>query len=660
VNHLSVFRQNILALLVGLLLLLLIEGGLWLVGVGALADEDRFVGFAGSRPLFVPEQTVGTETVFSLNPAKEEYFNRQSFAMPKPAPQFRFAALGGSTTYGRPYLGDTAFAEWLALLGNRFEGRFRYKAINAGGISYASYRAARLQRELLEYDPDLFVVYSGHNEFLEARTFAEIKNETHWVKNIRQVAHRSRIYSLLTRAIGSVSGTHTQTLLPDEVSVELETVAGPDYYHRDDYFRQGVIAQYRASLQAMINRAMQNGIPLVLCTLPSNLSAVSPFKSEHRPGLSSEQLADWHHWFADGSKALQENMAEEAVSAFQQALQIDDRYALLHYRLGHALLQNGQPEQAYQAFVRAKQEDIIPLRALEEFNTIVRELAADNAVPLADVEGMFRRVAANGIPGSDLFDDHVHPNVRGQQMIAWVIFDTLVKEQIIPLQIGRWQRQVGDARKLLLKQENAISPHYRALGLWGVGRLYFWAGKYAEAYEPLRQAWTELKNVAEIPFKLGTLEVFRGDGAAAIPLLQEAFRLEPEYHDAVVMLANAYLLEEQADAALAQLQKLPAGRENSSGYLSAQGRALVMRGEKVAGLNALERAVELAPEAPRPLREYAEALAISGRIEMAKAVFARYLQNIQAPDPEHALRKWVEQRGWLTSRQWLSTELGTQ
>jgi tetratricopeptide (TPR) repeat protein len=642
----------------GLVLVGLIEGGLWLAGVSPLADKDRFVDFSGDTPLFVSSPSSEGGALFTLNPLKENYFNPQSFSMPKPANRFRIVSLGGSTTYGRPYLGDTAFSRWLTDLGNKFGAGQTWEAINAGGISYASYRAARLQKELLGYAPDLFVVYAGHNELLEARTFDALRNEAPWLSRLRQVLHLSRLYSVLVSFLEGISRgpDDSRTILPGEVSVELETVAGPDYYHRDDAMRRGVLAHYRESLQRMIDRAGEQGVPLVLCTLPANLGGVSPFKSEHRSGLTARELAVWQQAFEEGNQAMAEGDPQQAVGHYQEALRIDDRYALLSYRLGHALWQSGQPEKAYQSFVRAKQEDIIPLRALEEINTIIRELARINRIPLADVEAMFRRVAVDGIPGSDLFDDHVHPNIRGQQMIAWAVFDTLVRERLVPLQFGRWQRRVGEARQLLLRAEEAVSPRYRALGWWGVGRLYFWAGKYAEAYAPLEKAWTVLKEVPEIPFKLGTLEVFRGDGAAAIPLLQEALRLEPDSPDAIVMLANAHLLLGQADRALELLAQLPAEGEESIGFLSARGRALLMLDDDKAGLRDLERAYRIAPQVPRTLREYAEGLARSGQLEKAGTIYARYLQQVNDPDPRGALERWVTGKGWQAPRRWQAEE----
>ncbi len=45
------------------------------------------------------------------------------------------------------------------------------EVINVGGISYASYRIAAILDEVLQHEPDLVVIYMGHNEFLEARTY---------------------------------------------------------------------------------------------------------------------------------------------------------------------------------------------------------------------------------------------------------------------------------------------------------------------------------------------------------------------------------------------------------------------------------------------------------------------------------------------------------
>ena len=71
-----------------------------------------------------------------------------------------------------------------------------WEVINAGGISYASYRVALVVKELAAYAPDLFVVYSGHNEFLERRTYSDTLDEPEPSRDSRSspvaVASRAR------------------------------------------------------------------------------------------------------------------------------------------------------------------------------------------------------------------------------------------------------------------------------------------------------------------------------------------------------------------------------------------------------------------------------------------------------------------------------------
>jgi hypothetical protein len=82
--------------------------------------------------------------------------------------------MGGSTTYGHPYEDPTSFCGWLRELLNAAAPDHRWEVVNAGGISYASYRVALLMEELAGYQPDLFIIYSGHNEFLERRSYPQI------------------------------------------------------------------------------------------------------------------------------------------------------------------------------------------------------------------------------------------------------------------------------------------------------------------------------------------------------------------------------------------------------------------------------------------------------------------------------------------------------
>jgi len=190
---------------------------------------------------------------------KSRWFNQQRFPKRKPEDAYRIFCLGGSTTYGHPYDDVTSFAGWLRELLPEVDRSRRWEVINAGGISYASYRVAIVMKELLEYDPDLFIVYSGHNEFLEARTYGRLKKTPQIVLLLDRMCSRTRTYAAVSWLVAG--GDHSterrrlradKSLLPAEVNTLLDNAIGPAIYHRDDDLRQGIVEHFTFNLRRMV------------------------------------------------------------------------------------------------------------------------------------------------------------------------------------------------------------------------------------------------------------------------------------------------------------------------------------------------------------------------------------------------------------------------
>ena len=96
-----------------LLLLAMLEGGLALIGVQPrIQQEDPFVGFSSSIPLFTEGLDSSGQPVMMTSSNKRGFFNHQTFTRDKPPGTLRVFCLGGSTTYGRPFSDETAFSGW--------------------------------------------------------------------------------------------------------------------------------------------------------------------------------------------------------------------------------------------------------------------------------------------------------------------------------------------------------------------------------------------------------------------------------------------------------------------------------------------------------------------------------------------------------------------
>lgn len=637
---LKAMQKNLLAFSMGVLLLALVEGLLAIGGVEPLAARDPFVGFSGTSPLFV-QTSPGR---YSLNPAKSSYFNAQSFQMPKPAGTFRIVVLGGSTTYGRPYDREVAFGAWLEKLIERYAGNEAVEVLNAGGISYASYRVRRVMQEMAAYEPDLFVLYSGHNEFLEARTFSELREQSEFVRTLRGMAHHSRIYSVLARMLGrAAEPSDGSASLGDNVEAMLEKVGGPDLYRRDEVFRQGVIHQYRHEISEMVRFCREEKIPLVMATLPVNLSGVSPFKSEHARQLDAKSSAKWSAAFARGNMALDQKQPEQAIAAYFEAEALDSGFAELHYRMGMAYLLLGQDNMAYRAFDLARQEDIVPLRAINELNDILRDIAEQEGVPLADVEKTFVRVSPGHIPGENLFVDHVHPTIEGQQLVAWVIVSAATDAGLLPLDPASWRRAMPEAREFLRDALNQISESYRVQGLWGVGRLYFWAGKYPEAYVALIQAWQVIKDKPELARQLGELELMRGDAAAALTYLDVAEKLAPgDYKVTLTRAAALNRLGRFTDAQLLLDSVAAVEGDKRAGLDYMRGETSLLLGRPAEAVQHFRRAVEYAPLVPGYRLGLANAYKLGGDVAQARAAYRDYLAMLPSEKAAPPLETWIK------------------
>jgi len=432
-------KKLVFAIATALAIFLSVELVLWACGVKpAYHDRDPYAGFTPQVPHFqVVADRAGGEVV-TLVPSKHESLNDQSFPRHKPHGTYRIFCLGGSATYGRPFFDHTSFAGWLRAALPKADSSRKWEVINAGAISYASYRIRGLMAELAGFEPDLFIVYTGENEFLERRTYASVFETPGLLRNAAGLASRLRITTVTQRGLelaGLIKPIETikSTGLHEEVVRIPVYAVGPEAYTRDETFQREVLSHYEASLNAVVDLASETHARLLFVTPASNLRDFAPFKSENRSGLTADELRAWRVAYETGQKLARNNRTAEADQQFDAALAIDDRHADLLYRKGLALLALGKDKEAKDYLVRARDEDICPLRALTATLETMRQVAAQRGVELLDFERLANSRASHQIPGEELLADHVHLQIAGSKMLALDILDQLARDRIVSL-----------------------------------------------------------------------------------------------------------------------------------------------------------------------------------------------------------------------------------
>jgi lysophospholipase L1-like esterase len=461
--------------LVGVLPFVVIEVGLVLLDVGRPADHgDPFVGFSAVRPLF---ELNAAGTRYEIPLAKLSHFRAESFGAVKQSNEYRIFCIGDSTVQGNPWGIETSFSTWLEISLNAAQPGRPWDVINCGGVSYASYRMVPIVEEVLRYQPDLIVLHCSHNEFLEDRTYSEIKRTPRTIARTRELVSQLRSYTLLREAYAKLTESSRneteRTTLPDEVEALLDYRGGLEFYHRDDVWRDGVIAHFEHNLRRMVRIVRDASVPMILMNPVSNLRDSPPFKAEHRAGLTSAELARWESLWNEAREHYAGDRLR-AVDLLRDAMAIDDQHAGLHYDLAKCYDAMGLLEQARPAYLRAKELDVCPLRMLEPMNQIILDVARETSTPLVNNRQLFEELSPGGIPGDKWLVDHVHPSIKGYQRLGDAVADELVRLRIVHPQ-ANWidEKNRLDAEHLASLDGAYFAngqKHLRGLMLWAQGR----------------------------------------------------------------------------------------------------------------------------------------------------------------------------------------------
>jgi len=559
-RELPIWKKFIFSIAAVVLFFGILEVVLVLFGVQPkLLHEDPFVGFSSNVPLYLPEIDLDGRQVLATA-SNKNLFNHQQFPQEKLPGTYRIFCVGGSTTYGRPYNDTTSFAGWLRELLPVVDTRRRWEVINAGGISYASYRVVRLMKELARYKPDLFIVYSGHNEFLEERSYGALRSTPSVVKSIAALLARTRIWSamsLLLNRVGvtSVAEQERQVVLPGEVDTLLRRF-GPDIYERDDTLRDQVLLHYQSSLERMVDIAKSAEADIIFIVPASNQKDSSPFKSQHTDGISQSDRVHVENLLTRALEQMREARWSEAAEILNKAIEIDPRFAELHYRSGKALFALGRYEEAKAAFTRARDEDICPLRALSSMRDKIVEVTRATGSPTIDFISLLeqRLLAEKGhnILGEEYFLDHVHPTIEANRMLALKLVEVLMERGVV---------QTGDAlddqtiAAIASRIEGRLDPQLRARALTNLAKVLSWAGKVEDASRPASQALSfDVKDTTIISDSAMILAMYhglQGDAVQQQKYFRMALNAEPRNPEVHFQIGLQILKNKQPDLEIA-------------------------------------------------------------------------------------------------------------
>jgi len=328
---------------------------------------------------------------------------------------YRIFVVGESVAFGDPDP-TYGFSRYLEMM---FRERFpqtKFEVINAGTTAVNSYVLLPMVEDLAHHQPDLFVIYAGNNEVV-----GPFGPGTVLTPHLNLTAIRAGIFVNSTR-LGQLIAKLTRSSKKNAPEWRGMEMFLDRQVRADSPEMRPVYANFAANLRDIAAVAHRAGARVLVSTVTTNLKDCAPFASLHRENIRPDELLSWEKLVKEGADLESAGTYAEALKRYLSAAEIDPQYAELQFRIARCLWALGDFAEAKERFVRAQDLDTLRFRADSRINEIIRSLAGDPNVSVVDAAAVLAGESPHEVPGSELFYEHVHPNPRGNYLLASALF----------------------------------------------------------------------------------------------------------------------------------------------------------------------------------------------------------------------------------------------
>jgi len=409
-KRLWLFR--LLALLLPVLVLCGLEAGLRIAGYGYPT------GFFSRLRIKDQEFLVQNEK-FSLSffpPELARWPSSFIFEKEKPAGVCRIFVFGESAAMGdpQPAFGAARYLE--VLLKNRFPER-KFEVINTGVTAINSHVILPIARGCAAQKGDIWIIYMGNNEMVGpfgAATIFGVRAPPLWLVRFYVALQQSRVGQMCvswSRHLGKKS----KNTAWGGMQMFLQNQLPPE-----DPRKETVYKNFNTNLRDIVRAGLDSGARVILNTMSVNLKDCPPFASLGNSNLPPADQTQFEKFYGEGREWKQKGSEAASAHSFEQAAKLDPKFAELQFRWAECLMRasNATARAHYQLACDA---DALPFRADSRINGIIRRTAGDFAtrgLALADAESALAAASEFGLPGREVFFEHVHFSFRGNYLLG--------------------------------------------------------------------------------------------------------------------------------------------------------------------------------------------------------------------------------------------------
>jgi hypothetical protein len=275
----------------------------------------------------------------------------------------------------------------------------------------------------LEHRPDILLIYCGHNEFFSRlwwshnwNHYLDAKDADGWQVVIDRVEQSFALGCLIRE-----TADDRRRSIPPEPTKVRDLVDVP-IYTSTEYTT--ILNDFRRRLEVLVSYAEQVGAMPILIVPPGNDRDFEPNRSFLPATTTRHERAAFHRDFLY-ARQLEATDPIAATKRYRVLLSGQPGFAETHFRLARLLEQSGAWEEAFHHYAAARNLDGHPMRCLSAFQDAYREVASRHGCILIDGQYYFHAIGRNGMLDEGLFQDAMHPSLRGQIALAQAVLNEL-------------------------------------------------------------------------------------------------------------------------------------------------------------------------------------------------------------------------------------------
>ena len=310
---------------------------------------------------------------------------------------FRIFVLGESSAAGWPYVPNASFPRHIKRKLELLYPENTIEVINLGISAINSYTLRDFAKGVVEMQPDLILIYTGHNEYYGALGVGSSVNMgysralVNFYLSIRDFRTTQFLQNIISgvfgifKSVGLKGSENKETLMSRMIGESLIPF-------NSEMFNNG-IDQFKGNMDDIFKIFSDKNIPVVIGNLTFNAKDQKPFVS-----------------LKDGKNPAADDVYLNAQREYE----------------------SGNFEKANQLFMQAKELDALRFRAPQKINDAIYDLAKKYNLSVVNVDSVFQSNSPNGIVGSNLMVDHLHPTFAGYRILGDAYFKKMLDLDLLP------------------------------------------------------------------------------------------------------------------------------------------------------------------------------------------------------------------------------------